>query len=400
MGQIKTAIGLMSGTSLDGIDAALLQSNGQAYVTALGAYHRPYSAAFRQKLQQGLKIAQSIRQPGERPGFLPQLEEELTLYHAQAVEALLQQQNRFAGAIDLIGFHGQTVLHHPPAATNPASPGKNLPQGFTVQLGNGALLAQQTGIDTIADMRSADMREGGNGAPLIPVYHRALAANLQEKYRFPLIFVNIGGIANCTYVAETAENSAAGLAALDCGPGNCLIDQWAEAKTGAFFDKNGEAGQKGQIADWLAQAYCALPVFHQQRRSFDRADFPPLPDFLSLYPDKSVTYEDGAATLAFITAHCIITSFRHFPQKAGTVFISGGGAKNAAIMAYLQQSGRQQGIEILSAGQAGLDSDFMEAEAWAYLAVRSFYHLPLTYPATTGCQKPVSGGVFYAAAGG
>jgi len=399
MEQIKTAIGLMSGTSLDGIDAALLQSNGQAYVAVLGTYHQPYSAAFRQKLQQGLKIARSIRRPSERPGFLPQLEEELTLYHVQVVKALLQQQNRPASTIDLIGFHGQTILHRPPAATNPAESGKNLPQGFTVQLGDGALLAQQTGIDTIADMRSADMRAGGNGAPLIPVYHRALAARLKGKYRFPLIFVNIGGIANCTYVAETAENPAAGLAALDCGPGNCLIDQWAEAKTGAFFDKNGEAGQKGQIVDWLAQAYCALPVFHQQHRSFDRADFPSLPDFLSLYPDKSIIYEDGAATLAFITARCIITSFRHFPQKAGTVFISGGGAKNGAITVCLQQSGKQQGIEILPASQAGLDSDFMEAEAWAYLAVRSFYHWPLTYPTTTGCRQPVSGGVFYAATG-
>jgi len=399
MRQIKTAIGLMSGTSLDGIDAALLQSDGQDYVAVLGTRHQPYAAPFRRKLQQGLVAAQSLKRPEERPGLLPQLEEELTLYHAQAVKALLRQQGRPAGAVDLIGFHGQTILHRPPAAPGARPAGETPPPGFTVQLGNGALLARQTGIDVVADMRSADMRAGGNGAPLIPVYHRALAAGLRGQYGLPLIFVNIGGIANYTYVAQTGENSAGGLAAADCGPGNCLIDQWAEVKTGAFFDKNGEAGQKGRVLPRLAQAYAALPIFHQQRRSFDRADFPPLHIFLRSCPEENVTYEDGAATLAFITASAIIAALRRLPAPAATVFVGGGGVKNTAIMAHLQQSGREQGMTVIAAGQAGLDNNFMEAEAWAYLAIRSFYHLPLTYPATTGCRRPVSGGVFYAAKG-
>lgn len=396
MRAIKTAVGLMSGTSLDGIDAALLQTDGADYVLPLGCRHYPYSAAFRRALQQGLQQAQAISRPDERPGRLAELEQQMTRLHARAVAALLRQQHWPAEKVALIGFHGQTVLHRPPLA---AAAGKTLGEykAFTAQLGDGALLARQTGIDTINDMRSNDMRHGGNGAPLVPVYHRALAAKLRGKCAFPLLFVNIGGIANATYIGEKEGTGAAALIAFDCGPGNVLLDQWAEAKSGSFFDEGGQAAQKGQILPWLTAAYGALPIFQQQRRSFDRLDFPPLDKFLSFYPEKSVSYEDGAASLAFITAQYIMDSCKALPQAPKTMLVSGGGAKNRAIMTHLQKAGADLGVKTVPAAAFGLDSDFMEAEAWGYLAVRSFYHLPLSYPATTGCAKPVSGGVFHPA---
>lgn len=406
METIKTAIGLMSGTSLDGIDAALLQSDGRRQLKILGHYQKPYSAALRKKLQQSLRDAQKIVNPQDRPGNLSALEKELTLCHADAVHALLRRQNMNSADIDLIGFHGQTVLHHPPSAK--AAETKiigalenigSLPseQGFTVQLGDGALLAQKTGIATIADMRGNDMRYGGNGAPLVPVYHRALAAKLKNKRLFPLVFVNIGGIANCTYVGETGNKQEPELIACDCGPGNALLDQWTELHTGQFFDKGGQAAMNGKIIEKLVKAYADLPVFQEKHRSFDRNDFPPLHIFLKNYPQMRVSFEDGAASLAFITAQYIMCSFMQFPSLPKTAIISGGGVKNGAVMANLQHMAEQKHIKIMKAENLGMDSEFMEAEAWAYLAIRSFYHLPLTYPATTGCRKAVSGGILYPA---
>lgn len=391
MRAIKTAIGLMSGTSMDGIDAALLQTDGERHVKILGAYALPYSAAFRQKLRRGLQEAQAIKRAGERPGSLSALEEELTARHAAAVKTLLAQQGLSAAEIDIIGFHGQTVAHRPPLNRGE--------QGFTVQLGDGAALAQQTGIAVMADMRAADMRLGGNGAPLVPVYHYALAASLPAR-AFPAAFINIGGIANCTYVEDKAEPAAEALAAFDCGPGNCLIDDWAAAKgTDAsgeklLFDAGGQAGLVGAVHADLVRFYQALPIFAAGRRSYDRADFPLLQD---LPQAADLSYADGAASLAFITAERIIRSLKPLPKLPKMLIISGGGAYNQAIMGNLQVLGAETGAQVKSAAELGLNSDFIEAEAWAYLAVRALYKLPLSFPATTGCAQAASGGVFYPA---
>jgi len=386
MRMLKTAIGLMSGTSMDGIDAVLLQTDGRSAINALAHYAMPYSAAFRQELLHALQDAQAITAPDQRPGNLLQAERELTLLHARAIKNLLAQEKLEPQGVDIIGFHGQTVIHCPP-------PHADSDSGFTVQLGDGSLLAREANISVIADMRAADMRAGGNGAPLAPVYHRALAASLRGKCAFPLAFINIGGIANVTYIENAGENND-NLIAFDCGAGNCLIDQWAEAKIGRSYDKNGEAGLKGKISEGVAQAYFKLPIFKQERRSYDRNDFPPLS---SLSEEDNLSYEGGAATLAYITAEGIIHSFSRLPQMPKTLIVSGGGIKNRAIMQNLARLSAACGISLKTAENFSFSSAFMEAEAWAYLAVRSFYHLPLTYPQTTGCRAPVSGGVLYPA---
>lgn len=369
MTALYRAIGLMSGTSMDGIDLALIKTDGEQVVEHIAAGSQNYSDAFRARLKQGLVDARGMTQRDERSGILKQLEHDLTLLHAVAVQDFLFAQGLSADDVDVIGFHGQTVLHRPDDA-------------LTVQIGDGALLAQETGIDVVYDMRAEDMHYGGQGAPLIPAYHAALAHNLEQKPDMPVVFVNIGGISNLTYVDETGR-----LAAFDSGPGNMLIDQWMELHAQGSFDAGGALALRGTVNSDLAAHYLSNAFFSgNQRRSLDRGDF-------AVPSIGTVSLEDGARTLAYVAAASILQSASHLPQKPRSYVVSGGGRKNAAIMAELSALAQAEGAVVIDADTAGLDGDSMEAEAWGYLAVRSLKGLPLTYPSTTGCDRPVSGGV-------
>ncbi len=369
MTALYRALGLMSGTSMDGIDLALIRTDGEQVVERIAAGNMNYSDAFRARLKQGLADARGMTQRDERIGILEKLEHDLTLLHAVAVQDFLFANSLSADDVDVIGFHGQTVLHRPDDA-------------LTVQIGDGALLARETGIDVVYDMRAEDMRHGGQGAPLIPAYHAALAHNLEQQPDMPVVFVNIGGISNLTYVDETGR-----LAAFDSGPGNMLIDQWMELHGQGSFDAGGALALSGKTDAALAAHYLGNAFFTgNQRRSLDRGDF--------AVPEKGVvSVEDGARTLAYVAAASILQSASHLPQKPRSYVVSGGGRKNAAIMAELSVLAQAEGAVVIDADTAGLDGDSMEAEAWGYLAVRSLKDLPLTYPSTTGCDMPVSGGV-------
>lgn len=374
MAQMKTAIGLMSGTSMDGIDIALVRTDGRSRVERGAALGIPYDAPFRDRLKQALEDAKLIRQRGERPGTLADIEHELTQRHAEAVQIFLKKNNLQAADIDVIGFHGQTVLHRPDDA-------------LTVQLGDGALLARETGIAVVHDMRANDMVHGGQGAPLIPVYHAALAAGLPAELRCgrPVVFVNIGGISNLTFVGMDGN-----LVAYDSGPGNTLIDQWVEAHAGIPYDQGGMIASEGRVLADLAERYLANPFFvAPTRRSLDRNDFSPP-------TGADASLEDGARTLAHVTAAAIFKSARHLPEGPGTYIISGGGRLNRIIMRDLTDLASKDEATVMSAEEAGLDGDAMEAQAWAYLAVRSLEGLPLTFPGTTGVTEPVTGGVLNA----
>ncbi len=369
MGRIRTAIGLMSGTSLDGIDVALVRTDGEGTVERGPTMGVAYDPAFRKRLQAALETAKAIGRRDERPGDLAAVERELTLRHAGAVRAFLDENGLTAAVVDVIGFHGQTVLHRPD-------------QALTVQLGDGALLAREAGIDVVYDMRANDMAEGGQGAPLIPVYHAALARNLPADCAFPVVFVNIGGISNLTYVGADGA-----IVAFDSGPGNTLIDQWVEAQAGIPFDQGGMIASEGRVVASLAARYLDHPFFTATvRRSLDRNDFlPPA--------GGDATLEDGARTLAHVTAAAILTSAGHLPQPPRTYVVCGGGRLNRIIMADLADLAGAQGARVMAAEEAGLDGDSMEAEAWAYLAVRALEGLPLTFPGTTGVKAAVTGGV-------
>ena len=272
-----------------------------------------------------------------------------------------------AGDIDLIGFHGQTVLHRPL-------------QGLTVQLGDGPLLARETGIAVVYDMRANDMLYGGQGAPLVPVYHAALAAGIAGFAGRPVVFVNIGGISNLTFIGSDAA-----ILAFDCGPGNTLIDQWVEAHAGVPFDQGGAIASEGAVLASLANRYLNHAFFSSPlRMSLDRNDFaPPQPHEAGLH--------DGARTLAHVTAAAIVASLRHLPEKPELIIVCGGGRLNRMIMADL--AALAGGAMVEPAETFGLNGDSMEAEAWAYLAVRSSLGLPLTFPGTTGADSPVTGGL-------
>ncbi|MBA4785197.1 MAG: anhydro-N-acetylmuramic acid kinase [Rhizobiales bacterium] len=367
MDGMKAAIGLMSGTSMDGIDVALLRTDGQGLVERGAFLGVAYEPAFREKLKQALQDATAIRERAERPGTLAAVERELTERHAVAIRQFLRQNDLSASDIHVIGFHGQTVLHRPDEA-------------LTVQLGDGQRLADLTGIAVVSDMRANDMVHGGQGAPLVPAYHAALAEGLDAPER-PVCFVNIGGISNLTFIGRDGA-----LMAFDSGPGNNLIDQWVEAQAGIPFDQGGMIASEGQVIAALAESYLASPFFTAKtRRSLDRNDFlPPRGDQAEL--------ADGARTLAYVAAAAIMTSAGHLPEAPALYVICGGGRLNAVLMADLARLAGERGAKVVSAEDVSLDGDAMEAEAWAYLAVRAMQGLPLTFPNTTGTSAPVSGG--------
>ena len=369
MTAMRTAIGLMSGTSLDGIDVALLRTDGKAVVERGPSMGRPYDAAFRRRLQGALETAKAIGERTERPGDLAEIERDLTLRHGEAVRAFLAENGLKPADIDVVGFHGQTVLHRPDA-------------GLTVQLGDGGLLARETGIDVVHDMRANDMAHGGQGAPLIPAYHAALAAGLSDAAGKAVVFVNIGGISNITFIG--AEGT---IVAYDSGPGNTLIDQWVEAHAGIPYDQGGMIASEGRIDPDLAERYLGHAFFTDPvRRSLDRNDFSPP-------SGAEASLEDGARTLAHVTAAAVIRSARHLPERPKLYVVCGGGRLNRVIMDDLAALAETEGAEVVAAEAVGLDGDSMEAEAWAYLAARSLGGLPLTFPGTTGVKAPVTGGL-------
>lgn len=370
------AIGLMSGTSLDGIDAALIETDGLAQIEGAriegariegarierrAALTVPYPAELRQAVRHVL---------GERQ-VAPEIEQALTLAHAQAVAALLTQAGLEAGAIDVVGFHGHTVLHRPS-------------ERITVQIGDGALLARRIGIDVVNDLRAADVAAGGQGAPLVPVFHRALSAELPN----PLAVVNIGGVANVTWIGVGSEGDIESrpLLAFDTGPGNAPIDDWALAWTGTPVDQGGKLAEKGRVEWSLLRRLLTHPYFDRKPpKSLDRNDF-------TAAMATGLSGPDGAATLTRLTAGAIARGAEHFPAAPRLWVITGGGRHNPVLMAALARELRGT---IATAEQVGWDGDALEAQAFAYLAVRSRLGLALSLPSTTGVPAPMPGGRFH-----
>ncbi|KQT48807.1 anhydro-N-acetylmuramic acid kinase [Aureimonas sp. Leaf454] len=360
----------MSGTSMDGIDVALLRTDGVSLVERGPSSAFPLDAAFRRRLEAGLETAKLIRRREERPGDLSALEREITDRHVDAVRSFVASHGIDLASVDAIGFHGQTVLHRPA-------------ERVTVQLGDGARLAAALGRPVVFDMRAADIAAGGQGAPLVPAYHAALAAGLPEAFRqAPVVFVNIGGISNVTYIDGTDEPIA-----FDSGPGNALLDLWVQNEAGIPFDQGGAVAAEGGLLDRLADTYLAAPFFARAApKSLDRFDF-------AVPGPGAGTLEDVARTLCFVAAEAILRSAEHMPKPPKLWIVCGGGRKHPAIMDDLAAGAARTGARVVAAEAVGLDGDAMEAEAWAYLAVRSMKGLPLTFPTTTGVARALQGGV-------
>ena len=359
MSKLTTAIGLMSGTSLDGIDVALIRTDGENIVQRGPSQTYAYSDEQRNILRAALREAKNLIRRDERPSGLARAETALTDWHVQAVESFLKTN---PATIDVIGFHGQTVFHRPEIK-------------LTIQLGDGKALAKRLGMPVVYDMRAADVAAGGQGAPFVPVYHRALAANLPER---PIAFVNIGGVANITWIGADGE-----MIAFDTGPGNALLNDWAMKHLGLPQDTGGTLALKGKVNDEILDAALALPYFNlPPPKSLDRNAF----EALSL---DRLSPEDGAATLVAFTKASIMLANDWFPSSPKRYIVCGGGRHNPAIMSALRG-----GSELFqTAEEVGLNGDSIEAEAWAYLAVRSQKKLPLSFPMTTKVSQPMTGGV-------
>jgi anhydro-N-acetylmuramic acid kinase len=353
----------MSGTSLDGIDVAMLETDGEDVVTRGPAATYPYRPDQQAVLQEALSAARHLEERTARPGILAEAEQALTQWHAEAVERFAAETGVALAGIGVIGFHGQTVIHRPE-------------RRLTVQLGLGQALARRLGIPVVHDMRAADVAAGGQGAPLVPVYHRALAAGLGER---PVAFVNIGGVANMTWIGERGE-----LIAFDTGPGNALLNDWCERHTDVAMDRDGAMAARGEVnAKALGQLLNHKFFASAAPKSLDRNAFDAtIVDGLSP--------EDGAATLTRFTAEAIARSVSLLPKPPLLWVICGGGRLNPTLMRDLRELVQAQ---VIPAEKLGFNGDSMEAEAWAYLAVRSLKGLPLSFPGTTGVSHPLSGGV-------
>ncbi len=350
--QAVWTIGLMSGTSCDGIDAALLKTDGETVAAFGPTLTVAYDDAFRARLRSCLGGG----------GPIAAVERDLTERHAAAVRQLLEAAGMQPREIAYLGFHGQTVLHAPD-------------QRRTWQIGEGPLLAELTGIPVVNDFRTADVAAGGQGAPFVPAFHRALAEGLEK----PLAVLNIGGVANVTWIGSGADQ----ILAFDTGPGNAMIDDWVLQHTGRPVDLDGALAKSGRVdaaavARFLEHRYFDLPA----PKSLDRDDF-------RAFALAGMTAADGAATLTAITAAAVAAARRHFPEPARRWLVTGGGRLNPTLMAALRQ---RLAAPVDPVEAVGWNGDALEAQAFAYLAVRSVRGLPLSFPTTTGVPRPMTGG--------
>ncbi len=353
----------MSGTSLDGIDVAMLVTDGANLVERGPSRTYPYDEAQRTILRQALADAVALTTRDHLPARLVEAERRLTQWHVEAVSAFRAEH---PGPIDMIGFHGQTVIHRPDL-------------GFTLQLGDGQALAQATGCEVAYDLRQADVQAGGQGAPLVPVYHQALAQQVAER---PVAFVNIGGVANVTWIGAVGDPVA-----FDTGPGNALLNDWCERHLGEAMDRDGALAARGHLDATAFMTYAQHPFFETPApKSLDRNAF-------SLAPLAGLRPEDGARTLVHFTATAIARAAAWFPARPKLWIICGGGRLNPTLMREIAGLLEPLGERVVAAEALGFNGDSMEAEAWAYLAVRSLKGLPISFPTTTGAPHPISGGV-------
>jgi anhydro-N-acetylmuramic acid kinase len=365
MAMMMTAIGLMSGTSLDGVDVALIETDGKR-VSAFGpSGYRPYTDQERRLLRQALTEAVYLCQRHERPGILRDAERAVTIAHAEAVAAFTAQNHISREGVDIVGFHGQTVLHRPA-------------QGMTVQIGDAAALAKAIHIPVMHDFRAADVAAGGQGAPFVPVYHRALAQSLDREG--PIAVVNLGGVSNITYI-----DGADILIACDTGPGNALLDDFMFRKTGQPLDSEGRMAAHGAVdVGWVLRAmkhpFFALPP----PKSLDRNEFASL-----ALPAWSPA--DGASTLTAFTVEAIARIVPLLPKEPKSWIVAGGGARNLTMLRMLRERLAPASVE--AADALGWSADAIEAQAFGFLAARGLRGLPLSYPATTGVPMPMTGGI-------
>ncbi len=361
MGKIYTALGLMSGTSMDGVDASIIKSDGnREYSIKMDRYFE-YGDELRQKLiniRAKVLVADDLKAYSDE---IKSIEREITLFHANAVNEILETSKI---EVDFLGFHGQTIFHDPK-------------KKITKQLGDGNMLSQLTKKLVVYDFRQNDLENDGQGAPLAPIYHNLLAKTFKEKgkIKLPIIILNIGGIANITSINENYK-----MTSMDIGPGNCLIDKWIISNSDKNFDNNGDIARSGKIDKFVLKQ--AIDNFFyndsSKKKSLDTNDF-------DISFAKSLSLEDGAATITELTSDIIS---KKLSDK--DIYVCGGGRKNKFLIDSIQNKIKNK---ISKIDNLGIDGSYIESQAFGYLAIRSYLGLPISFPETTGCKKPCTGGV-------
>ena len=367
------SLGLMSGTSMDGVDASIIASDGNTKFKAILDKYFEYPKSIYKNLtvlRDKIKSSKDLKKYQKQ---IKSVEKEITIFHAQAVNEILTKTKI---NVDFIGFHGQTIFH-------------NAEEKISKQLGDGKLLSNLTKKKVVYDFRQNDLKNGGNGAPLAPIFHKLVAR--KERIDLPVSFLNLGGIANVTYVKN---NQIQGVMAYDIGPGNCLIDEWIRKKTKKKYDNKGAIARKGKTNEIILEAILFYFNFIKRRhnktellkRSLDISDFKETFEIMNF---KKLSLEDGAATLTEFTSREMDHYIKNTKKNKEKIILCGGGRKNKFLIEKLKK--KYKNIKLID--DYGIDGDFVESQAFAYLAIRSYLKLPISFPDTTECLKPCTGGI-------
>ena len=365
MKNLITSIGLMSGTSCDGIDASIIKSDGEDEVHFIGNHFLPYEKKVKSKIRDIKEKINLIIDLKRLPLEINSLEKEITLLHAKIVNLIIEKFKLNKSEIDLIGFHGHTIFH-------------SFKDKKTKQIGDGRLLSQLTSLNVVYNFRENDMQNGGQGAPLVPIFHKVLQIKL--KLKMPLVFLNIGGISNLTYVNKDKE-----IASFDSGPGNFLIDKILQLKSNdkIQFDKDGIIAFTGKVDKNILDTYLSDPYYKfLPPKSLDVNNF----NFELL---RNLNLQDSVATLSEFTSLTIVNALNFFNSKPVEIILCGGGRKNKYIFERIE---KLSNIKISNIDIYKINGDFIESQAFAYLGIRSFLKKPISFPDTTGVTKPTMGG--------
>ena len=371
--KLYTAIGLMSGTSMDGVDLSIIISDGyDVFLNIIDDYYE-YDKKLQDQLVRLRNLILTKKDLKQNSEKLRELERNLTLFHANAINLSLK---KYRDPIDLIGFHGQTIFHNPH-------------EKVTNQLGDGKLLSQIVKKKVIYDFRQADIQNNGQGAPLTPIYHYILSKKINQNYniKFPIGFLNIGGIANATKVINISDQIHNNLYAFDIGPGNCLIDEWVRKNSNKKFDKDGDLAKIGNVDELILNQTIDNFRITSYSQSLDIKNF-------DVSFARGLSLEDGCATITNFSAYLIAQGLESISKESSmTFFVCGGGRKNVSLINCLKNylaENNKINLEIID--DFNLNGDFIESQAFGFLAIRSFLDLPISFRTTTGCDKITVGG--------
>ena len=373
--KLYTAIGLMSGTSMDGVDVSLIRSDGiNQFINVLDEYFE-YNESLQQQLIELRNLISNINDLKLYSSRLNELEREMTLFHSKIV---IDISSKYQDEVDFVGFHGQTIFHNPE-------------QKISKQLGDGKLMSQLVKKKIIYNFRQEDMINKGQGAPLTPIFHNLLSKKINENHQidFPICFLNIGGISNITKIIKKDEKLEDNIEAFDSGPGNCMIDEWVRKNSKNNFDENGSIAKSGKIDQLILNQ--AIDNFQIDKfdKSLDVKNF-------DISFVRGLSLEDGCATITNFTAYLIAKGIEHSNGnniKPIKYLICGGGRRNTFLIQSIKDYlSHKQNISLNSIDDYSLNGDYIESQAFGYLSIRSFLNLPISYPKTTGCKTPTVGG--------